>query len=66
MKMDIFGIFASNGFPMMELLSRDFQNTNHVNFVEIARAHFFDPSHNRRYDGIYIVFENSEGRMYTF
>lgn len=65
--LNIFGIYALDGMPMLEALELGLSNENHTNLIELARANFaFHANHGRIYAGIVVIVNSDEAYVYTF
>lgn len=66
-RINIFGLRATEGFPVCELLEKDYLNDQHVNLIEIARYHFHYHAHRGFiFDGIILVIGSDAGFVYSF
>lgn len=65
--MDVFGLRASNGLPVCELLLRGHANESHENLIEIARRHWrHDLMEGSHFNAIMIILNHSEeAHVYT-
>lgn len=66
-RINIFGLRATEGFPVCELLEKDFLSDQHINLIEIARRVFqYHANRGSIFDGIMLVIGSDAGFVYSF
>ena len=60
----VFGLYASDGMPVMQLLEPYYDNSRHENTIEIARL-YIRVAEARQFDGIMIIYRDDFAAVYS-
>lgn len=65
--LNIYGIYARDEMPVMDLVAKGLVNSQHANHIEIARDLFREESNNgRTYDAIMVIVGSDQARVFKF